>query len=81
MEIYTDIEAQKAILVCNANELAHIEHALFSKAKSWYDKAKDEKENWQQDLDLKIGAEVAELDKVIASHVQWNNEEEIFKLK
>lgn len=81
MEIYTDIETQKAVLVCNANELAHIEHALFSKAKDWYDKAKEEKDELLQNIDLKIGGEVADLDTAITSRVKWDTEEEKFKLK
>lgn len=67
MEIYTDKEIQKAILVCNAEELADIEHALFSKYRMWLEQANIEQESWQADLDLKIAREIMELYKQISN--------------
>lgn len=80
MEIYTDKENQKAILVCNANELADIEHALFSKARMWLEKANKEQESWQADLDLQIARENMELDKQISDKLD-QSETGKFKIK
>ena len=67
MEIYKDTEKQTAMLVCNASELAKIEHAVYSKIDYWYKKANEETEIWRADVDQDIARKLIEIDETISS--------------
>ena len=68
MKVYTDTDENTAIVICNAEELATIEHGLFFGAEHFRKLAESENEDWKRDLDFQIAIKYAENHDKIVKH-------------